>query len=196
MKRIIFIIVIIILLPVASGLTASEEAEAQEDTHHFNWKAFLGRIFDSTILFGLLIILLRKPLIKMLTQKSLDIKNDMNIREEKLKKTKGELDVLNDRLGKIEDEITDMKKAAEQQGSEQMKKLEGFGKKEADRLVALTEEEINNRIEMAVLRVKEHIADLTIEHFKKDIEKTLTPELHKKIIDRNIDMSGEIDEGR
>ncbi len=56
----------------------------------------------------------------------------------------------------------------------------------------MTEEEIDNKVDSAVRALKEKIADLTIDHFKKDIESHLGRKAHEKIIEKNIEISGEI----
>lgn len=167
--------------------TGSEEGQAQAGEHQgFNWWGFFGKLFDSTLLFGGLIYLLRKPLIDLLAQKSLDIKTDIIEREKQLKSTSTQLKGILERLEKIEDEVQAVRRSAEKNGNEEKKHIEEVGENEAQRILALTEEEIGNKMETAVRNLKERIADLTIEHFKKDIEALLDPQMHERLIEKNI----------
>jgi len=60
----------------------SEEGQAQAGEHQgFNWWGFLGKLFDSTPLFGGLIYLLLKPLTNFLAQKNLYIKTNITKRK-------------------------------------------------------------------------------------------------------------------
>jgi len=188
----IFIVVGLMLLSFTTALFAGGNGEGGEQGHHFNWWGFLGKLFNATVLFGGLIFLLRKPLIKLLVQKSRDVKNDIVQREELLKTTTGQLEEIKKRLEKIEEEVEDMKNSAGKSGDEEKKRIEELGEKEAQRIKALTEEEIDNKVDSSIRALKEKIADLTIDHFKKDIESHLDQKAHEKIIEKNIEISGEI----
>lgn len=164
----------------------------EEHGHHFNWIAFLGKLFNATVLFGGLILLLRKPLIELLSKKSDEIKTDIIQREELVAATTDQLEAIKQRLEKIEAEVMVMKTDAKTVGGEEQKRIEELGKQEARRIVAMTEEEIQNKIDTSVRNLKERIADLTIDHFKKDIQSHLDKKSHQIIIEKNIEISGDI----
>lgn len=181
--------IFLLLFFVASTLGATTEAG---DTHHFHWGHFIGSVLNSTLLFGGLILFLRKPLIKLLTQRTLDIKNDMAERDRTLKTTSQEFEKISRRLDEIEREVQEMKQGARQKGEEQQKKLKTLGEQESRRILDLTRTEIENRVESSLTRLKSKIAQLTIDHFQKDIESRLDDDAHRKIIDRNIDIAGDV----
>jgi len=165
----------------------SEEGQAQAGEHQgFNWWGFFGKLFDSTLLFGGLIYLLRKPLIDLLAQKSMDIKTDITQREERLKITSAQLKEILERLAKIEEEIQTVKDSAEKSGNLEKKHIEELGENEARRILALTEKEIGKKMETAVRNLIERIEDLTIEHFKKDIGAHPDPQMHEQWIEKYI----------
>ncbi|MCU0285042.1 MAG: ATP synthase F0 subunit B [Acidobacteria bacterium] len=168
--------------------TPGSHQQTAEEHHGFNWKGFFGKIFDSTLLFGGIIYLLRKPLINLLVQKSEEIKSDIIDREQLLDSKSIQLTKIRERLEKIEEEIQAIKFNAEKNGLEEKKNIEELGKNEAQRILALTEEEITNRMEIAVRNLKEKMADLTIENFKKDIAANMTPAMHERLIEKNIDI--------
>ena len=118
---VIFIVIVLMLLSFTTALFAGGNGEDGEQNHHFNWWGFLGKLFNATVLFGGLIFLLRKPLIKLLAQKSLDVKNDILQREELLKTTTGHLENIKKRLEKIEEEVENMKNNAEKSGEDETK---------------------------------------------------------------------------
>ncbi len=177
-----------VLLLTTATLVAAEGQEA----HGFDWSAFLGKVLNSTILFGGLIILLRKPMIKFFSQKGLDIKNEMVRREKDIKNASTQFEEICKRLDQIEKEIQNMKQQAQKSGQEEMQRLEELGQQEADRILQNAEAEINNRLESAVKRMKARIAELTIGHFKEDIQSRLDDRAHHKIIEKNIEISGDI----
>jgi F-type H+-transporting ATPase subunit b len=188
-KRFKVVFISILILVLTSAVFAEGEHGGE---HKFDWWGFLGKLLNSTILFGGLILLLRKPIINLLAQKSLDVKDDINQREEELTKTSRQLEDLKDRLVKIEEEVADIKKAAEISGNVEKKRIEELGANEARRILELTEAEIATKVENSVRNLKSRIADMTIEHFKKDIGKQLDKKAHERIIEKNIEKCGDI----
>jgi F-type H+-transporting ATPase subunit b len=187
-----------ILLLCSFVLFASPENESTgpgekgEHESHFNWTGFLGQVLNSTLLFGGLIFLLRKPILKYLDDRSKSVKIDIEEREENLKKTAKILEEIRNRLDRIEEEVEEMKNSARKSGEEEKQKIQALGRQEAERVVRLNEEEINQRIESAVRKLKEKVADLTIEQFKKEVKTELDDRLHEKIIEKNIEVIGEL----
>jgi len=174
-----------------TGLAAAVEGEAA----HIDWFNLLGKVVNSTLLFGGLILVLRKPLIQMLSRKSSAIQSDIVEREKNLAETSVQLQDIHQRLDKVASEVEGMKRAAEQAGREELARLQEAGRLEAERIIALSEEEIRQRVDAAVRAVKGRIADLAIERFKKDFTGSLDDATQQKIVERNIDSCRDLDEG-
>lgn len=186
----------IFLLLLALALAASASEGSAAASHHVDWFSVLGKVFNSTVLFGGLTLLLRKPLIKMLSEKSAAVRSDFNQREKNLAETAIRLEDIELRLQKVKGEVEQIKAAAGASGRDELSRLEAAGREEAARIIALSEEEIRLRVEAAVRLVKSRIADLAIERFKEDFIKNLDGATQQKIIERNITACGEIDEGK
>lgn len=185
--------VLLLLLAVTLAASGSEESSGPV---HVNWFGVLGKVLNSVILFGGLTLILRKPLIRMLSEKSAAIKDDFAERQKNLAETTVRLADIEQRLLKVKAEVEQIKASAENSGQEELARLEAAGRAEAARIIALSEEEIRLRVEAAIRQVKGHIADLAIERFKDDFIKSLDVAMQKKIIERNITACGELDEGK
>jgi F0F1-type ATP synthase membrane subunit b/b' len=183
----------LILLSLPFMVTASSDDHGD---HPFDWSGFWGWTINATILFGGLIFIMRKPLVRLLSQKSLDIKNDIINREKEIETTSRDFEKIKNRLESIEKEVQEMKKIAEKSGQDEKNRIEILGKKEAEKILSLTEAEINNRVESSINKLKVKIADLTIDHFKKDMGDRLDEDTHRRIIDKNIEISGDIVEAK
>jgi F0F1-type ATP synthase membrane subunit b/b' len=182
----------VMVLLLSTAVWAGGGGGAEDEHHGFDWMAFLGKTFNAVALFGGLIFFLRKPIIKLLTQKTLDVKEDIHQREDQLKHTSSQLDDIRLRLQKLEDEISGIKLDAKKSGEDEQKRIEELAGQEAQRVLDLTDAEIDTKMENAVRNLKSRIADLTIEHFKTDIRKELDKKAHEKIIEKNIQISGDI----
>ena len=174
------------------GLASALAASADGGAHHVDWFSVLGKVFNSTVLFGGLFLLLRKPLIRMLSQKSSDVQADIVTREKNLAATELRLHEIRQRLARVEAEVEAIQNGADKAGKDELARLEAAGKLEAERIVAMGEEEIRQRVAAAVRAVKERIADLAIERFRGDFEKNLDAATQQKIIERNIDASASL----
>lgn len=180
---------IIIFLLITVALFASGE---EEQAHHFDWSSFLGSVINAVILFGGLIYILRKPIGELLYKRTLEVKTDIINRDKNLEMTSNQLKELQNRLDKVEKEVQQIKDIAIKKAEFEGKKIEELGEKERKKIKLLTEKEIDVKIESSIRRLKSKIADLTVEHFKKDITLELNDKLHDKIIEKNIEISGEI----
>ena len=188
--------ILVILLLWVMILSASGTEESPAASSHVDWFNVLGKVFNSTVLFGGLAWLLRKPLIRMLSEKSTAVENDFKEREKNLAETTVHLKDIEHRLQKVAVEVEQIKASAVASGQEELARLEAAGREEAARIIALSEEEIRLRVEAAVRLIKSHIADLAIERFKDDFIKNLDVAMQQKIIERNISACGDIDEGK
>jgi len=182
-----------LLLAPAAWLAAATGGEA---AHGIDWLGVLAKVFNSTVLFGGLILLLRKPLIQMLTQKSAAIQADIVEREKELAAAELRLRDIGKRLAQVATEVGRIQGSAEAAGRDELARLQEAGRQEAERIVALSEEEIRQRVDAAVRAVKGRIADLAIERFRNDFEKKLDAATQQKIVERNIDACGGLDEGK
>ncbi len=192
MTTVLKIVSIILLIMIISSPALAEGAAEAHGQHGFDWIGFLGKLFNSIVLFGGLIYFLRKPMIEVLSKKSIDIKADILQREELVLTTSNKLAEIIKRLDKIEDEVTAIKHTATEQGKSEQSRIAELGDKEAQRILELTDSEIAIRVENSVRNLKAKIADLTIDHFKQQIEQQLDHHAHEKIIAKNIHISGDI----
>lgn len=178
-----------LILLCSLSLAASSEGQAG---FHFDWGRFFSQVLNTIILFGGLIFLLRKQISAFLFEGSRQIEKDILDREKKLQTTSQELETIKARLLKIEAEVEQIRSDARAFGQEEKQKLEDAGKKEAERIFHINEVEIKSKVEAELRRLKEKIADMTIENFKKDFTGELDDRLHAHIIQRNIDIIGDI----
>lgn len=179
-----------LFLALAGGLAAS--AGAGGDAHHVDWFAVLAKVVNSTVLFGGLILILRKPLIRMLSQKGEGIRAEFEERARTLATTETRLQEIAGRLARVSAEVEGIKGEADAAGKAELERLDAAGRREAERIVALSEAEIRQRVDAAVREVRGRIAELAIGRFRRDLEKGLGDAAQQKIIERNIDACGDL----
>lgn len=127
-----------VLLLLAMLLAASGNEESPAATSHVDWFSVLGKVVNSTILFGGLALMLRKPLIRMLSDKGAAIEKDFHEREKNLADTTIRLRDIEQRLQKVTVEVEQIKANAVASGQEELACLEAAGREEAGRIIALS----------------------------------------------------------
>jgi F0F1-type ATP synthase membrane subunit b/b' len=192
MKRAFLFTSLWLALEAALAASAGEGAAS----HPIDWLGVLGKVINSSVLFGGLILLLRKPLIQMLSQKGSAIRADVEERERNLAATESRLQEIGQRLARVATAVEEIKGSAEAAGQAELSRLEAAGRQEAERIIALGEEEIRQRVDAAVREVKARIADLAIARFKEEFARKLDDAGQQKIIERNIDSCGGLNEGK
>ena len=183
----LFMLFILLTFVMSITLAASEGGD-----HHFDWIGFLGKLLNSSILIGVIIYFMRKPVIEILSKKSIEIRNDISVRESDLNENTKSLTGIQERLDKIESEVEEMLVEARKSGKIEAEKIRELAKLESERIIKNSSEEIDARIESSIIGLKKRIADMTIEEFRNNYRSILNMDLHKKIIDKNIEISGEI----
>jgi len=182
---------ILIFLMIALFTSLSLQA-SDTGSHHFDWAGFFGKLLNSSILIGAIIYFMRKPIIEMLSKKSIEIKTDIEVRESELKAHKESLAGIQGRLDRIEAEVGEMLADAQKSGEREVLRIQELARRESERIIRNSGEEIDARIEKSIKELKKKIADMTIEEFRTNYRSLLTMDLHKKIIDKNIEISGDI----
>ena len=183
-RKSVFVILLLLLTLTAWG--------AEGESHAFDWMAFLGKVFNSTILFGGLIYVLRKPLIRLLSEQARNVRVDIEDRRRSIQTADVEYEKLRKRLDSLEAEVADITRQAGERGERERTRIEAEGRVEAERIAKLTEEEIRNRVDAAVRRLKARVAEMAIDRFREDIRDQLDDESQRRIMEGNIEISGDI----
>ena len=161
-------------------------------TFHFDWSAFLGKVFNAVVLFGGLILILRKPLIRFLTNRGVAIREDFDNRQKKILDIQKQLDQLNSRLDCINEEVGEIHDMAKNSAETKAALLVQSGEKEAERILANAERDVNQMMDVRLRELRGRIAQLAIDHFREEAVGKIGRKEHDRIIERCIKQSGEI----
>jgi F-type H+-transporting ATPase subunit b len=184
-----------LILVTALPLLASGSGEEGGGGHHFNWADFLGRILNSTVLFGGLWFLMRKPAGSFLESKSIEVRNDIEGRREKIKQAEQNVADLKNRVDLIQDEIRQFLKEASENATREKQEIVKNAGLEAERLEQLVREMVANELGAYLREVKGIVIDEAVRRFReKDLAKMSEAD-HSRIIDRNIEECARIENG-
>lgn len=160
-----------------------------------NLPTLIAQLINFIILFVLLYFVAYKPLMKMLDERSRKVKESIEQTEyiqEQAAKADEEVARRIAEAGKEGQKIIDQAvKAGEETRLEVRKEAE----KEAERLIARTQVEIQRERDEAIGELRKEFADLTILAAEKVIDRSLDKEAHRRLIERALEESSGLKKG-
>ena len=151
----------------------------------------IGLIFWTTVVFTLLVLLLKKfawkPILSAVDERNQSIKNSL-AQAEKARNEMSELTANNEKIiaqAKVDSDV--ILKEARDMKNEIISEAKDKASKEAEKLVSTAKEQILNEKMKAITELKNHVADLSIEMAEKILSSELSDvakqkELVKKVL--------------
>ncbi len=138
----------------------------------------IGLIFWTTVVFTLLVLLLKKfawkPILSAVDERNQSIKNSL-AQAEKARNEMSELTANNDKIiaqAKVDRDV--ILKEARDMKNEIISEAKDKASKEAEKLVSTAKEQILNEKMKAITELKNHVADLSIEMAEKILSSELS----------------------
>ncbi len=153
---------------------------------------FLGKTLNFLILFGGLAFILAKPVKRFLHELIISVEKTMTETERARHEAEKELERVERRLKGLAEEVEKIKLEGEKAGQVEKEKILELARQEAERLRGHARREIERYSQAAKRRLLEHAADLAISLAKVRIEKRMTDELHRRVIERSIQGLGKL----
>jgi len=155
----------------------------------------LAQVVNFSILMGLLYLVAYKPLMRMLDERSLKVKESMQ-QAEQIKKESEEADAqIQKRLEEAGKEGREMVAQAAKLGEELKNKARSEAKIEAEKLISRARTEIEKERDEAIGELRREFADLTILAAEKVIDRSLDKAAHRQIIDKVLEESKTLKKG-
>ena len=138
----------------------------------------IGLIFWTTVVFTLLVLLLKKfawkPILSAVDERNQSIKNSL-AQAEKARNEMSELTANNEKIiaqAKVDRDV--ILKEARDMKNEIISEAKDKASKEAEKLVSTAKEQISNEKMKAITELKNHVADLSIEMAEKVLSSELS----------------------
>ena len=176
------VFIILLLLPFFLFFSSEEEA-----SHGSSLVGYLGKVLNFLVLFGGLGFFLRKPLKNFLERRGQEI--DSTIKEAKKERAENEKNYKHAlvRLQKLQKELEEIRKDAEEEGQKRKKFILQSAEKEAERIKNFARQEIEMFCLSKVRALKVYTAELATELAETNIKAKMTPERQSLLIDLSID---------
>jgi F-type H+-transporting ATPase subunit b len=160
-----------------------------------NLPVFLSQIIAFLILFGLLILVAYKPLLKMLDERSKKIKDSLEQAEAVKEQSLHAEEEVNKQIQAASRQGQEIIAGATQTSDEIRAKAQDLAKKDAEALIERARQAIKTERDDAIDELRQQFADLTILAASKVIGQSLDKESHKELIDKVLKESQTLNKG-
>ena len=154
-----------------------------------DWQVLLAQFVNFAILFGLLFILLYKPMRRTFDERSNRIKESMEQAEQIKEQMARTEEQVKEQLATARREGQDILAQAAQMGDRLKEEARGEARQEAEVIVARARTEIERERDEAIDEVKRQFVDLAITAAEKVVNETLDREKHRRLIEEVLEQA-------
>ncbi len=154
-----------------------------------DWQVLLAQFVNFAILFGLLFILLYKPMRRTFDERSNRIKESMDQAEQIKEQMARSEEQVKEQLATARREGQDILAQAAQMGDRLKEEARGEARQEAEVIVARARTEIELERDEAIDEVKRQFVDLAITAAEKVVRESLDREKHRRLIEEVLEQA-------
>ena len=154
-----------------------------------DWQVLLAQFVNFAILFGLLFILLYKPMRRTFDERSNRIKESMDQAEQIKEQMARTEEQVKEQLATARREGQDILAQAAQMGDRLKEEARGEARQEAEVIVARARTEIELERDEAIDEVKRQFVDLAITAAEKVVRESLDREKHRRLIEEVLEQA-------
>jgi F-type H+-transporting ATPase subunit b len=160
-----------------------EEGGAEEEHRETIWGP-ISRLFNASLLFGVLYYYLRRPIAAYLSDRSGQIRGDLVTAEEMKQAAAAQIAELEKKMAALPAELETLKVHGQQQIAAEEKRIDHAAAVESERLLEQTRREIDLQLRIAHRELVEHAAHLAVGVATDRIKKDITPDDQTRLVDR------------
>jgi len=154
-----------------------------------DWQVLLAQFVNFAILFGLLSVLLYKPMRRMLDERSNKIKESMEQAEQIKEQITNTEEQVKLQMESARREGQEILAQAAQMGERLKEEAKAEARQEAEVIVARARTEIERERDQAIDEVKREFVDLAITAAEKVVHESLDREKHRRLIEEVLEQA-------
>jgi len=173
-----------VLLVLAGCLLAARPLLAAEGSGS-GWGIwlFVGRVFNLAVVVGLLVWVARKPLANFYANRAESIREQLAEARRARAEAEAKLAEIEARMSRLDQELGEMKAAAEKDADLEYKRLVEAADEEARKIIGKAKEEIGGITREAYLGLKAHAAELAVNLAGQKIKGQITDEDRRRLFE-------------
>ncbi|NWG14301.1 MAG: ATP synthase F0 subunit B [Acidobacteria bacterium] len=152
---------------------------------------FIGRVANLAVVAILLVWVARKPLANFYASRTESIREQLAEAQRARADAEARLAAIESRMSRLDQELSEMKAASEQDARAEYARLTEAADEEARKVVARARHEIAGMTREAYLGLKAHAAALAVEVAEKRIREVMTDEDHNRLVSKFVSGLGD-----
>jgi F-type H+-transporting ATPase subunit b len=156
----------------------------------------LGKVINFVILFGGVTFALYKPARNFLVQRTRDIQASLDEARDGRLRAEAKLEEARAKLAALEGDVARLRAQAEAEGRAETERIRALAEKEARRIQAFTQQEVDLQLKAGIQELKEYTAGLAASLAEDRMKRRLTPDDQSGLIDKSIADLTELHEER
>lgn len=161
-------------------------AEHAEGPHEETIWGPLSRLFNSSVLIGVLYYFLRKPTAAYLSSRDTEIRNDLVTAAEMKQTAKAQLAALDQKMAALPGELQALKTRGQEEIAAEEARIQQAAAADRERLLEQTRREIDLQLRIAHRELVEHAANLAVALATDRIKQHITPDDQARLVDRYV----------
>ncbi|HYN10808.1 MAG TPA: ATP synthase F0 subunit B [Vicinamibacterales bacterium] len=172
-----------VLLLVAAPEWVLAAADAVEEGHD-SWMPTIAKIVNFAALAGILVYFLRSPVGTYLRTRSETIRKDLVEAAALRSSAEKQLDDMRTSLARLPAELDELKRRGQEELAAERVRMKETTAREREKLLERTRRDIDLQFRLARRALIEHTADLAMSLARKRVERSITPDDHRRLIEQ------------
>ena len=175
------------------GCLLEPEAVFAADGGGDRWGVLLtvGRFVNLVIVIAVVVWAARKPLVNFYAERTQSIRGQLSEAQKARAEAESKLAEMQSRMSRLDDELRELKAAAEREAREEYGRLIAGAEQDVDKIVRRVGQEIDGMTRAARLDLREHVAELSVQLAEEKIRSEITDEDRSRLFARFVTKLGE-----
>jgi len=172
------------LLLIAGSIVLPETAFAAEEGSKWGIWLTIGKFFNLFLVIAVVVWATRKPLANFFAGRTQAIREQLAEAQKARVDAEAKLAEVQSRMSRLDDEIREIKTAAESEAKAEYQRLLAEAEKDAGKIVERSREEIEGLTRAAQQELKNHVAELLVKLAEEKIRGEITDEDRRRIFSK------------
>jgi ATP synthase F0 subunit b len=150
----------------------------------------VGRVFNLLLVVAVLIWAARKPLSNFFAGRTQAIRDQLAEAQKARAEAEAKVAEMESRMSRLDDEIREIKAAADKEAGEEYQRLLAAAEQDAERIVDRSRQEIEGITRAAQQELKQHVAELSVKMAEERIRGDITDTDRNRIFSRFVTKLG------
>jgi len=162
-------ILFFVLSTVAGIFAFSDVAAAAEEGNKWGFWLEVGKVFNLLLVIAVLVWVARKPLSNFFVSRTQEIRDQLAEAQRARMEAETKLAEIESRMSRLDDEIREIKEAADRESKEEYRRLLAAAEQDADKIVERSRQEIEGITRAAQQELKLQVAELSVQMAEEGI---------------------------